>query len=67
MTYKFDVVDLETLCLGIYDCPHSTPQWQNEGVPVIRNYNLKDGYIERKNLSYVDEQTYLERVKRATP
>lgn len=67
MTYKFDIVDLETLCLGIYDCPHSTPKWQNEGVPVIRNYNLKDGYIERKNLSYVDEQTYLERVKRATP
>ncbi|WP_414358348.1 restriction endonuclease subunit S [Streptococcus oralis] len=49
------------------DCPHSTPKWQDRGIPVIRNYNLKDGKIDCTNLSFVSEEDYKERVKRAIP
>ena len=62
-----EVVNLEELCTGIIDCPHSTPKWQAKGIPVIRNYNLKDGKIDCTNLSFVSEEDYKERVKRAIP
>jgi sty sbli len=62
-----EVVNLEELCTGIIDCPHSTPKWQDKGIPVIRNYNLKDGKIDCTNLSFVSEEDYKERVKRAIP
>ena len=62
-----EVVNLEELCTGIIDCPHSTPKWQDRGIPVIRNYNLKDGKIDCTNLSFVSEEDYKERVKRAIP
>ena len=62
-----EVVNLEELCTGIIDCPHSTPKWQDKGIPIIRNYNLKDGKIDCANLSFVSEEDYKERVKRAIP
>ena len=63
----YNIVNLESLCKGIIDCPHSTPKWKNEGIPVIRNYNLKNGKIDCTNLSFVSEEDYNERVKRAIP
>ena len=63
----YNIISLESLCKEIIDCPHSTPKWQNEGIPVIRNYNLKDGKIDCTHLSFVSEEDYNERVKRAIP
>lgn len=60
-------VSLSTLCTAIIDCPHSTPQWCEKGIPVIRNFNLIDGAIDQSKLSYVDEETYNKRIKRAKP
>ena len=57
---------LETVA-EIYDCPHSSPKWQEQGIPVIRNYNLVNGHIECQRLSYVDEQSYKDRTKRVVP
>ena len=37
---------LQELCIDIIDCPHSTPNWKNEGIRVVRNFNLKDGNID---------------------
>lgn len=61
-----EFLTLESLCSEIIDCPHSTPKWLDEGIPVVRNYNLVDGHIDTSNLSYVDESTYLDRIKRQT-
>lgn len=60
-------VSLESICTAIIDCPHSTPKWRNSGIPVVRNYNLINGHIDLSNLSYVDEETYEDRIKRAKP
>ncbi|HFU3699651.1 TPA: restriction endonuclease subunit S, partial [Streptococcus suis] len=62
-----EVVSLESLCSGIIDCPHSTPNWKVSGIPVIRNYNLVSGRIDKTNLSYVTEEEFLLRTKRAIP
>ena len=64
---KIDTVSLDTLCSAIIDCPHSTPIWKDEGVFVIRNYNIRQGCLSFNEASYVDEQTYNERIRRAKP
>lgn len=64
---KIKFVNLEDVCSEIIDCPHSTPKWLEKGIPVIRNYNLVNGYIDKNTLSYVDEATYEERIKRGQP
>lgn len=58
---------LENLCINIIDCPHSTPKWLNSGIPVIRNFNIKNGLLDLKEPYFVDEDTYLARTKRAIP
>ena len=58
---------LQNLCVDIIDCPHSTPEWKKEGVRVVRNFNLKNGNIDFSDGYYVDEETYLYRIKRAIP
>lgn len=58
---------LQELCTEIIDCPHTTPEWKTEGVPVIRNYNLQNGFIDKSKLSFVDDDTYLQRIKRGMP
>lgn len=58
---------LKDLCTDIIDCPHTTPNWKMSGIPVVRNYNLKNGFIDTSNLSYVDEETFKKRIKRGTP
>ena len=67
MNNEVNFVPLKQLCIEVIDCPHSSPKWQKEGIPVIRNYNLKDGKIDLTNMSYVDEETYKKRIKRANP
>ena len=62
-----ETVKLEELCSDIVDCPHSTPNWLDSGIPVIRNYNIVNGILSSEELSYVDEETYLERTRRAVP
>ena len=58
--------NLEQVC-QIIDCPHTSPKWKESGIPVIRNYNLVNGFIDQSNLSYVDEEDYKTRTKRVIP
>lgn len=59
-------VELQEIC-KIVDCPHSSPKWKSNGIPVIRNYNLVNGRIDTSNLSYVSELDYESRTKRIVP
>lgn len=60
-------VPLEDLCISITDCPHSTPKWCDDGLIVVRNFNIKDGSLDLSNPSYTDKDSFKERVKRAKP
>ncbi len=64
---QLSFVDLKSLCISIIDCPHSTPNWTDEGIVVIRNFNIKSGQLSLEKKSYTDKKTYLERTKRAIP
>lgn len=62
-----ETVRVEDLCTNIIDCPHSTPLWRNVGIRVIRNFNIKNGQLDFSDGYFVDEQTFIERTKRAVP
>lgn len=58
---------LGDLCTAIIDCPHTTPEWKDHGVRVIRNFNLNGGILDFTDGWFVDEETYKLRTKRAQP
>lgn len=51
----------------VIDCPHSTPKWEDGGIFVIRNFNLSNGRIIRHKESFVSDQEFVARTKRAIP
>lgn len=66
LTFREKQYVLEEIC-QIVDCPHTSPKWKDSGIPVIRNYNLINGVIDTRNLSYVDAEEYQSRTKRIVP
>ena len=58
---------LESLCELIIDCPHSTPEWTDEGVVVLRNQNIRNGILDLTSPSFTHEEDYKKRIKRAVP
>ena len=59
--------DLKDLCLEVVDCPHSTPTWTTDGKIVVRNFNIKNGFIDLSDPSFTDEDHFQQRIKRAVP
>ncbi len=51
----------------VFDCPHSTPNWTENGVFVIRSWNVRNGRLNFDKSSFTDENTFQERIRRATP
>lgn len=64
---KIEFLSLEDVCERIVDCPHESPEWRDQGIHVIRNFNLVDGQIDLSDSYYVDEETYRKRIQRAVP
>lgn len=58
---------LDSLTELIVDCPHSTPNWRDNGEVVLRNQNIRGGRLDLSSPSYTDHEGYLSRIKRATP
>lgn len=58
---------IKEICDIVVDCPHSTPKWTSGGKIVIRNNNIKNGYIDLNNPSYTDEENFKKRIRRAIP
>ena len=55
---------IKELCSVVVDCPHSTPKWTETGKIVIRNNNIKNGWIDLSAPSYTDETHFQQRTKR---
>lgn len=64
---KWKWVRLDDLSISIVDCPHSTPKFAEDGVLCIDTNSFKGGVLLPHKLRYVDESTYLERVRRLVP
>ncbi|HWO94423.1 MAG TPA: restriction endonuclease subunit S [Dehalococcoidia bacterium] len=58
---------LDDLCVGIYDCPHSTPQLVDRGPLIARSQDIITGVFRSKQAAQVSEETYRERTLKAVP
>ena len=61
------VYRLSDLCYAVIDCPHSSPKWKENGVRVVRNFNIQDGRLDFSDGYYVSEECYNERIRRGAP
>ena len=65
---KHPVVELESVCSAIVDCPHETPKYEGELVyPAIRTSELQNAAIEWSTMRYVSAEEYQKRIKRLRP
>jgi type I restriction enzyme S subunit len=58
---------LEELCDGVFDCPHSTPKLTNTGPYIVRTQDILTGTFLADSAAHVSDETYRERITRATP
>jgi len=58
---------LDEITTLIVDCPHSTPEWTDSGIVVLRSNNIKGGRLDLSSPSYTNEAGYAARIKRAIP
>jgi type I restriction enzyme S subunit len=58
---------LDEVCLGVFDCPHSTPQLTHTGPFVVRTQDIITGIFRVDQAARVSEETYKERIARAAP
>ncbi|WP_202024130.1 restriction endonuclease subunit S [Klebsiella quasipneumoniae] len=67
MGNKWPEFRLDEITTLIIDCPHSTPEWTDSGVIVLRSNNIRNGALDLANPSFTTEEGYLDRIKRAIP
>jgi type I restriction enzyme S subunit len=62
-------VPLREFCSDIVDCPHSTPNYSSEitGFPCIRSSDLQNGRLVFESTKYVNNNVYMDRIKRLKP
>jgi len=58
---------LDDVCIGICDCPHSTPVLTADGPLVVRSQDMRSGVFRVEQAGRVSEETYAERIRRAEP
>jgi type I restriction enzyme S subunit len=58
---------LSSCCFAVVDCPHSTPNFLDQGVLVARTMHIKDGRFDTRLASRVSEEEYQTRVSRLEP
>lgn len=64
----WDVYNLDDICYGIIDCPHSTPKLvENSSYYVAKTQDIRSGHFNSMDADCVSESTYLDRIKRAEP
>lgn len=58
---------LDSVCQGIFDCPHSTPALTGNGPYIARSQDVRSGMFRIEEAARVSEETYRERTARAEP
>lgn len=60
----WEVGSVESACGAYADCPHSTPDYLEHGIPCIRTADIVPGELLLDQARRVDEKTHRERTKR---
>lgn len=60
-------ITLRSVCAGIYDCPHTTPELCDTGPFLARSQDIRGGIFRIDQAAHVSESTYHCRIARAEP
>ncbi|MDD2468780.1 MAG: DUF559 domain-containing protein [Desulfobulbus sp.] len=63
----WQILSLESVCEGVFDCPHSTPKITDRGPLLARTQDIRSGYFTVEEAAHVSIKTYQERIVRAEP
>ncbi|EML7271088.1 restriction endonuclease subunit S [Enterobacter hormaechei] len=63
----WEVHELKDVCDLIIDCKNRTPNFYNEGIPVIRTSNIREGKIVWDDMKFTDENDYKIWTERGEP
>ena len=63
---EWEIRNLDCLTKAIIDCPHTTPKFTQDGILVVRTFNIKDGQFLGER-SYVSKAEYCDRILRLEP
>lgn len=55
---KFKVVKIEEISTAIKDGPHTSPQYVEEGIPILSTRNIRPGKVLFDDVKYVSSETY---------
>lgn len=58
---------LDSVCDGVFDCPHSTPVLTSDGPYIARSQDIRSGVFRTDLAGRVSEETYGDRTARAEP
>jgi type I restriction enzyme, S subunit len=58
---------LQAVCVGVFDCPHTTPKLTSDEPLVARSQDVRTGIFRHAEAGHVSEATYSERIRRAEP
>ena len=58
---------VDEVCSHVVDCPHSTPNYSEQGTPVVRTSEIEDGRYYPAESPRVDEEGYQKRISRLEP
>jgi len=58
---------LDKICLVITDGSHQTPPRLSEGRPLLSAKNVRDGYLDWKNIQFVSEDDFKKHIERCKP
>jgi type I restriction enzyme S subunit len=64
---KWDVKQLDAVCLKVTDGEHNIPPRSKTGIPLLMATNVRDGYIDLSNVSYISEEDHQKSKKRCNP
>jgi type I restriction enzyme S subunit len=64
---EWEIESINRACSDVVDCPHSTPNYQDQGVLVARTMHIKDGAFLETLASRVSERQYQDRISRLEP
>lgn len=65
---KWEKVEIQSVCEGIYDGPHATPPISDTGAIFLGISNItQDGHLDFSNVKYISEKDLPKWTKRVTP
>ncbi|MGB2984116.1 MAG: hypothetical protein WBC63_09730, partial [Candidatus Bipolaricaulia bacterium] len=64
---EWEAMRIAKQCSDVVDCPHSTPEYTDHGIPCIRTADMTAGELNLETAYRVTEESYRERVARLAP